>query len=209
MASSLTGLMRQLTWADFAMRQGSEPPAGTPATAAFTDPGSTVSPIAFSPVKDGPRGSIELKDNLQVSVFMKPTSFKMSWLADRSTGFQTDLLNHEQGHYTILALLARDYFVDMMLLKGKIFATDKEATDAVEAIRKGSLAKNKAIQALYDHDVHPEQAQGLSRGPKQQEWDKIFRAAFTNPRASGTTTPDGTPHKARLVVVIRASGRTI
>ena len=133
----------------------------------------------------------------------------MSWLASEPAGFQADLLNHEQGHYWITALLARDLFVDMMLQKSEVYADNAAGMAAFNAIKAESVNKNQAIQDMYDREVHPEQAQGLSRGPIQQQWDSIVRAAFTNPRASGTTTPDGTPHKDPLVVVIRASGRTI
>jgi hypothetical protein len=209
MASSLTGLMRQLTWADFATRRGPAPSAGSSATAAFTDARFRLSGLAFRHDPAEARGTVSLVDSLHIAISLHANSFKMNWLASQPAGFQADLLNHEQGHYWVTALLARDLFVDMMLQKSATFADNTAGMAAFNGIKAGSVDKNQAIQDLYDHEVHPEQAQGLSRGPIQQQWDAIFRAAFTNPRASGTTTPDGTPHKARLVVVIRASGRTI
>jgi hypothetical protein len=209
MASSLTGLMRQLTWADFATRRGPAPSAGSSATAAFTDARFRLSGLAFRHDPAEARGTVSLVDSLHIAISLHANSFKMNWLASQPAGFQADLLNHEQGHYWITALLARDLFVDMMLEKSEVYANDAAGMAAFNAIKADSVDKNQAIQDMYDREVHPEQAQSLSRGPIQQQWDTIFRSAFTNPRASGTTTPDGTPHKARLVVVIRASGRTI
>jgi len=209
MASSLTGLMRQLTWADFATRRGPAPSPGSSATAAFTDARFRLSGLAFRHDPAQAHGTVSLVDSLHIAISLHATSFKMNWLASQPAGFQADLLNHEQGHYWVTALLARDLFVDMMLQKSEVYADNAAGTAAFNAIKAGSVDKIQAIQDMYDREVHPEQAQGLSRGPIQQQWDAIFRAAFTNPRASGTTTPDGTPHKARLVVAIRASGRSI
>ncbi len=209
MTSSLTGLMRQLTWADFAVRRGQPPSAGGSTTAAFTDSRYSLSGLAFRHDAAQPRGTVSLVDSLHIAITLHANSYKMNWLASETSAFQRDLLNHEQGHYWVTALLARDLFVDMMLQKSEAYANNAAGMAAFNAIKADSVDKNQAIQNLYDADVHPEQAQGLSRGPKQQQWDAIFRAAFTNPRASGTTTPDGTPHKARLVVAIRASGRSI
>ena len=209
MASSLTGLMRQLTWADFATRRGPAPRAGVLMTAAVTEARLRLSGLAFRHDPAQARGTVSLVDSLHIAISLHASSFKMDWLASQPAGFQADLLNHEQGHYWITALLARDLFVDMMLQQSEVYASDAAGMAAFNAIKADSVDKIQAIQDMYDREVHPEQAQGLSRGPIQQQWDTIFRSAFTNPRASGTTTPDGTPHKARLVVVIRASGRTI
>ena len=133
----------------------------------------------------------------------------MSWLFGRSQQFQTDMLNHEQGHYNITALVSRDFFIDMMLLKAQTFATAQAGLAAARQIQLASVDKIRTIQQLYDREVHPEQNSGQSRGPKQQAWDGFIQAAFTNSRSSGTQAPDGTVHKVRLIDTLTQGGRQI
>lgn len=119
------------------------------------------------------------------------------------------MLNHEQGHYNITALVSRDYFIDVMLLKLQTFATAQAGITAVQQIKQQSLDKIGKIQQLYDREVHPEQNAGQSRGPIQQSWDRFIQTAFTQARSTGTQAPGGIPHKVRLVDVLTQNGKPI
>jgi hypothetical protein len=141
--------------------------------------------------------------------FTRDQSFVMKWVFDDSQQFQNDLLNHEQGHYNISALLARDCFVDVMLLKLLTFRTVEDGTAKVHQIKQGSLHKARAINDLYDKEIHPEQRSGNSRGPIQQSWDSFIQSAFTKARSTGTQSVDGIPHRVRLVDVLIQNGKRI
>jgi hypothetical protein len=174
MSSKLNGLERQLTWKDYPRKRGTAPGPNQVRTGAYTYSG--VSPISVHFTKRG--GHFELVDNVTVSItFNAHRSWMMDWVLTEPDPFASDLLNHEQGHYTITALIARDYFVDVMLLQDQTFATDHDGHNAERKIRKTTLDKMSTVQNLYDSEVHPEQGRGVSRGPIQQAWDGFFETA--------------------------------
>lgn len=211
MASSMTGLFKTLSFSEFPTpRQGNPPGPGQHATAALTHSGFSSTGPSIQQVGGSRPATFRIQDNMTVTItFNRNQSFVMQWALNRPAPFPADLLNHEQGHYNITALLARDFFVDVMLLKSQTFASLQAAQAAITAARTNSVNKMGAAQTLYDNEVHPEQDQGRSRGPIQQAWDTIIRNAFNNPRTPASSAPDGTPHKIRLVDAIRAAGRTI
>jgi hypothetical protein len=176
MSSKLNGLERQLTWRDYSTRHGAAPGPNQVRTGAQTGSGFRSTGIHFAQPRRG--GNFELVDNITVSItFDAHQSWMMDWVLTQPDPFATDLLNHEQGHYTITALIARDYFVDIMLLKDQTFATNQDGLNAERKISKATLDKMSAVQSLYDAEVHPEQGRGLSRGPDQQAWDGFFETA--------------------------------
>ena len=210
MASSLSGLIRTLIWSDFPHRQGTAPTAGHSATAAFTSSSFQASGASFHSVAGSHPAHFQLVDNISLTVkFNGHQSFVMSWLFSRPQQFQTDMLNHEQQHYNITALVSRDFFVDVMLLKHQNFANARAGISAVRLIRQRSLNKIGNIQTLYDQEVHPEQNSGQSRGPIQQNWDRFVQTAFTQARSPASQAPDGTSHKVRLVEVLTQNGKVI
>lgn len=211
MASTLTGLFRTLAWSDFPPpRAGAAPGPGQHATAAMTHSGASFGGVHFGHRAGTRPPRFSLRDTLSVrATFTKASSFVMAWLFTRSQTDQDDLLHHEQGHYDISALLARDFFVEMMLIKGDSFPSGEAGLRQMRAIKATTLDKMAAIQKLYDDEVHPQQQAGQSRGPAQVTWDGIMRDAFTRPRDSGTTDPSGVPHKERLVHALSRSGRVV
>ena len=123
MASSLSGLILTLAWSNFPQRQGREPSPGQSATAAETRSAFSIGGISVQPVAGSSPVEFALADSLAVRVtFVRGQSHVMSWVFNRSSQFQADMLNHEQGHYNITALISRDFFVDTMLLKPQTFA---------------------------------------------------------------------------------------
>jgi hypothetical protein len=174
MSSNLSGLDRQLAWSEYPTKRGAAPSAGQSRTAAMTFSGMQSSAVRFA----NRGGHFELVDDVRVSItFDGRQSWVMSWALTEATPFPTDLLNHEQGHYTITALIARDFFTDVMLLKDQTFPTANAGNAAVAKIRNNTLNKLRAVQDLYDAEVHPEQDSGQSRGPKQKAWDGFFETA--------------------------------
>ena len=124
-----------------------------------------------------------------------------------SDKYQKDLLHHEQGHYEITSIICRDFFVDCMLLKGRTYAGEQDGKTAVGNIKAKTLDLIGQVHTRYDNDVHPEQDQGKSRGPKQLMWDGFFSGSKSKNRTSGTTDPSGTvTHKQRLLDLLSAAG---
>jgi hypothetical protein len=180
MASKIIDLDRQLTFAkDYPTRTGTPPQPGQSLTAALTSSGMQFTGVQFV----GSGGQFVLADNLNVQVtFTRSSSFVMNWALAKSAPFPDDLLNHEQGHFTVSALIARDFFADMMLLRDQTFASVSAGNSAVQSIKNNTINKMGAVQQLYDAEVHPEQDNGLSRGPKQKAWDGFFETAVTKYR---------------------------
>jgi hypothetical protein len=210
MPSSLSGLIRALAWTDFARRQGSAPRPGQPSTAANTHTSFSASGTSVQPVAGTRPSQFRLVDSIAVRVaFDRNQSFVMSWVFGRPSQFQADMLNHEQGHYNITALVSRDFFIDVMQLKAQTFANGQAGIGAVQHIQRQSLDKIRNIQQLYDREVHPEQNSGRSRGPIQQAWDSFIQSAFTQARSTGTQAPDGTIHKVRFIDVLTQGGKQV
>ena len=206
MASSLTGLIKKLEWTDFGTPRKSTPPVpGATATAAFTKAEPSFSGVNFNAVPGSKPAEFKLADTVAVSVILHSSRFVNSWVfTHMNKKFQDDLLHHEQGHYDIGALLARDFFVDLMLLKGKTYSSLAAAKADFDAIKKDSIDKQKAVEDLYDLET----SRGKLSGP-QKTWDGFIQSAFTTPRSSGTTDQSGKPHKMKLVRALRNAGKTI
>ncbi|MEQ1907995.1 MAG: hypothetical protein ABMA15_04185 [Vicinamibacterales bacterium] len=210
MPSSFTGLIRTLAWSDFPTRKANPPGPGASRTAANTATDIPAVNVAFQPIKGTRPAKLGLVDNVHVSVTLDAKkSFVFSWVFSESQQVQDDLLNHEQGHYNLSALVARDFFVDLMLLKPQTFATGQGGINAYQKIYDHSLKKLAKIHKLYDDDVHPEQSSGKSRGPAQRIWDGYIATAFTQARSSGTQAPDGALHKTRLIEVLTQNQKSI
>jgi hypothetical protein len=205
MPSRLNGLINQLAWNIFPRRRGTTPAAGQTGTAAQTDVSITVHGISFHPIRGSRPARFQLVDNITVTIsFNARQSFVMDWVFQRPQNFQNDLLSHEQGHYNISALIARDFFIEVMQQKSQSFQNAHEGINAVNQIRAGSLAKIQDVNNLYDSDT----SNGLN-ATGQAQWDGFIRSAFTQPRSTGDQSPDGIPYKTRLIDVLRAGGKQV
>jgi hypothetical protein len=208
MASTLNGLFLSLAWPNFPTRQGNAPGPGETAHAAFTSASANFSGPSFVPIAGSRPAQFNIGDDLNVRItFNHNNSFVMSWVLNGPQQDQDDMLNHEQGHYDITALVGRDFFVDVMLLKSQTFASSRAAGDAVALVQGQSLGVIQRIQRLYDRDVQSEQDANNWRGPNQQVWDRFIQTALTQARSTGTTAPDGTPHRVRLIDVLAQNGK--
>ena len=200
MASSLTGRDKKLTWADFGTPVvKTKPPPGGTATAAHTE---VKYPITYGWASSGK--SFSLSDNVTVAIQLdKGKTWVANWVFNEPQQFQDDLLNHEQGHYAIAALLARDMFIEVMQLKGRTFSSKADLDKAV-----GDIVKAHRSQPVHDkYDEVSETNHGLNP-PQQKAWDALFQKAWTTPRSPAVTAPDGAVYKARLLDVLKAAGKS-
>jgi hypothetical protein len=210
MPSALFGLFKPLTWGNFKGR----PPAGTP-WAAMTASNFTVTPGAFEPVGR----KFRMRDELKVTVSFDENT---SWRIDMSqwpASLEKELLEHEQGHYDITALVARDLFITLMKFKNSEYASQAEGLknirDFERIYRENHL---KRIQKAYDDDTGHSQANVFTpstnmftppvptKSSTQTKWEGLIAKAFTTPRVPAESAPDGTPYKAELVKVLVDAG---
>jgi len=123
------------------------------------------------------------------------------------------LLDHEQGHYDITALMARDCFIDLMQLKAKTFSSQAEGRQAAKDIEAEYQGKLKLVQKTYDNDTNhgawvttssmvvPEHKETF-----QTKWEMFITRARTLERSPPISAPDGATYKRRLLDVLDDGG---
>lgn len=201
MASSLSGLRKTLTWAQFRTKKQPKPEPGESGTAAFTHAAYSISGFQSVPVAGKRPAQFRLKDDIAVNVTLKSDSWVASWVADgsMSSAERSRLLKHEQGHYDIVALLARDLFNEITSIKGSSYASPDEPVDAVTAILDAYGPRFQELQDLYDDKTD----HGINRD-EQTRWNGLIGRAFTEHRLGGEMAPAGrTPQPTPLVDVLK------
>jgi Bacterial protein of unknown function (DUF922) len=203
MPSQLIGLMRRLTWDDFTREEDVPPPGpGESAQAAATKTDVPDIAVSFRTVLGSVPPKVRIDDNLTVKiVFDAKASWRAVWVKDRPQAERDWLLQHEQGHYNIAALMARDFFLDVMPLKGKVYGKQKDALDEISKLKSSTLSKIDPLQTRYDDDTKHGSDQAV-----QNRWTGMINTAFTSTRTPPATAADGVPLKARLLDVLRAGG---
>ena len=204
MSSKLNGLIRPLKWGDFGTpRSKPGPKPGGFAVGAFTNavyggPSWSIDPVAGTkPVE------FELKDNMTVTISLKSTSWVASWVFKQPKSFQDSLLEHEQGHYDITALIARDMFIELMQLKLLRFKTAAEGEKAIKEITKRH--SSAVIQSInYKYDSTAETNHGWNP-TAQQRWNGYIQEAFTKERTPRVQAPDGTVCKIPFLEVLKGA----
>jgi hypothetical protein len=199
MPSRLSGLTKTLAWTDFGNPvPKTAPAAGATSIAAHTE---TIAPLNYGWASSGKK--VSLQDNVTVSIqFVASKSWVADWAMQKSQQFQDDLLNHEQGHYDITALMARDLFIEIMQLKGQTFANKNELDKAI-----ADLVTEYAFQPVHNkYDEKSETNHGMN-APQQATWDALFQKARTMLRTPAESAPDGTPYKVRLLDALRQVGK--
>jgi hypothetical protein len=225
MPSQLIGLRKKLVWAAFTgnptaaelqkMQQIAAGANGTVGMAAIKSNftvkfgGKTPDDPVLTPVPGNPQ-SFVLGDDITVTVVFDATG---SWkrIDPLSLIGEQLLLDHEQGHYDITALMARDCFIDLMQLKAKTYSSLQEGQTAAKDVIKKYKDKLDPAQKAYDDDT----THGLwvtpTMGPERKEsfqakWEMFINRAFTQERTSGEVAPDGAAYKVRLLEVLAAGG---
>jgi hypothetical protein len=187
MPSKLVGLVKSLAWTDF---QGQPDPA-KPKIDAFTS-ATFVLPTVM-PQQSG--GTWQYGDNVTVTITMNNQRSWRRQQGSQGVPYWTDLLKHEQGHYDIVALIARDLFIDVMQLKGNTYATNADALNDLRPIINLYSGKQDKISKIYDS------TQQTNHGA-----NAMIRRAFTEPRNPAMSAPDGTPYKVKFLDVLGQNG---
>lgn len=202
MASKLVGLKKTLAWSNFVKKIENPPAPGTLVPGA-----ETLATVAFSH-KTAPTtasgSGYTLADSVTVTVSLDAKSWVKSWVLKKSAADQAALLKHEQGHYDIAALIARDYFIDIMALKGWEYTTQADVDTDYQALKTEMRTKTKDAQDLYETETKNGTVAGT-----QSAWNGYIQKAFTDVRASGGSAPDGATYKKTLLEILRAAGKQI
>ena len=203
--SQLNNITHQVTWAEFGNRKHDPmPAAGTVAPAAFTQPLIRTSGFQLAGIPGSKPPKARLKDTIVVGVSLDPVSWAQDWVFTLPRAKQDDLLNHERGHFSIGALLARDFYYDLLELRKKEYASPNEANSDFDKLRD---ARNAAFKAIVDkYDVETTHGGVASQ---QARWDGFFSSARTAIRVPAETGPDGAPLKIRLVDFLRQAGISV
>ncbi len=203
--SQLTNVDHKLDWSEFTTKKDDPmPPAGTVAPAAFTKPMINTQGfgIAGIPGSNPPKGQV--KDTINVSVALSPESWVEKWVFTLPQPKQDDLLNHEQGHFSVGALLARDFYYDLLKLRKKEYSSPTVSNADFDTLKKARDAAMVSIIKKYDDDT-----KHGTVADQQTRWDGFFKSATTQLRSPSETAPDGTPLKIRLVDLLKTFGITV
>jgi hypothetical protein len=219
MASQLSNLKTKLSLSDFKpdrqlKSEGSSKDGKLAATAvsfSTSFSGTTV------PKFDLVSGAHVLKDDVKVTItFDKNKSWVAQWILDLpdSDKRKQFLLDHEQGHYSLTALLARDFFIDLMQLKGQSFPDQNSGRAEVTALHTKYDTAVKKVDKKYDDETLHRAWEQLSFGPPrkpaaQTKWEGFISKAFTQERTPRTVAPDGVAYKIPLLDVLKQGGVSI
>jgi hypothetical protein len=174
---------RRLTFRDFLTVNRQPPAPGTTQIAAQTVVGHRRQPNTFNFersqfLKGGPFSMREDPNVIVVLQSRQPTMFVASWVFQRPQLFQNALLNHEQGHYEIGMLNAKDFFFELQRIQASGFTSARTGTAAMRNLQ-ATLGSAQPIHDKYDDDTNS----GL-RPARQAAWDAALSAArvtFTAP----------------------------
>lgn len=205
MPSQLIGLRRDLSWSNFQRQHSAAPGPGAFAIGAETHAGINHNSITskVEAVPGSAPSRYRVKDDITLTVTFGGDSWVEDWVMARDATFQDNMLNHEQGHYNIVALLARDTFIDLMQLKSQSFGSQRECAQAIVAAWTQGTSKAQAIQDLYD-DVNQSHHGADATG--QARWDGFLTTAFTQARVPPMNAPDGASYKVTLMSVLNGAG---
>jgi hypothetical protein len=209
MPSELKNLKVKLTWPDF---QGTKP-ANDPFLAATKSSFAGKFFGVSLPQFDNVQGSFKLKDEVVITItFDKTKSWKdIDNLGNTEQGF---LLDHEQGHYDLTALMARDVFIDIMQLKSKTWSAELTGRNEVVTLLNDAQAKLVKLQAAYESETQNGKWFQPTMGPPtkssdQTKWEGFIKKALTSDRAPLVEAPDGASYKLKILDVVAAGGVTI
>jgi hypothetical protein len=205
MPSKLVGLRRTLTWSDF---QGQPPPGATFVAATSAHVVFDPSPPPIEPTA----GGFRLADALTMRIEFRN---RLSWVLQ----LQQELLDHEQGHYDITALVSRDLFIRLMQQKPVVLPSRAAAARNIQDWVNIYLQKINKIQIAYDNDTGHSQANVFvastnsftpphQKGSPQVKWEDLIRRGFSDLRPSGETAldKDDTPYKVEIEDVLLQAG---
>jgi hypothetical protein len=195
-------LVRALSWGDFPHQDQSEPGPGD--TAHGAQIGVDINPAGFG-LDHPPGGGVRIRDTIQVTIrYRRDSSWVANWVFNRPQSYQDALLAHEQGHYNLVALLGRDFFLALMRLKANNYPTAAAAQADLTAASNSIAAKAQPLQDRYDDDT-----QNGTDATKQARWLSFINTSFTTPVNPPQTAADGASIKIPILTVLSQNGITI
>ncbi|MEZ0469737.1 hypothetical protein [Luteimonas salinilitoris] len=149
-------LNRVLRWDDFKRKKMAAPSAGQIVIAAQTAVGWTATPtnLKVKAVKGSKPTVYKLAQEPTTTVRLdEPEMWVASFVFDDWSEARRDaLLGHEQIHYLIGALSARDYARDFAAIAAKEYDSSADGIDDItQAMERNSEARAQALQDAYDH----------------------------------------------------------
>ena len=200
MSSNLTGLFLKLEWKDF---KGPVPASNPNNMSAMTASDFAPTGVATESVGSGATQSWRLGNNVTVTIkFDSSISWVLPSVASLNDTQKASLLNHEQGHYNITALLARDMFIELMQLKGVRLSSSSVVVDQAKAIFARYQKIAQPLQDLYDSSSQTNHGKDNA---KQLLWDGYINTAFTKARVPAVQAPDGKLYKEELLSILRTN----
>ena len=182
MASRLNNLFRVLSWSDFKRVASAAPGPGQSATAAHTSAGFSIAGgYRFDAVAGSKPVTYRLTDNVTMNIGLRTgESWAATWVFNRPQSEQDALLNHERGHYKIVALLARDFFWEIMALKPNVYPNSTDGVNEINQIQQGY--SGAIIQSVHDAYDDPQQVDHdpIANANAQAIWDGLFASAISN-----------------------------
>lgn len=163
---------KTLVWSDFKTENADEPDAGTSTNAAYTEVSYVVGALGYTYTS----GKYRWTADPTVTVALGGGSWVASFVAKRPPAQSNALLKHEQGHYMLTALFARDYYNELKALGTQGFDEEKAAKAAQAAIKaRYTSTIVKSFHAAYDKQV----TNPVSDAAVQTKWDTAIDAAKT------------------------------
>jgi Bacterial protein of unknown function (DUF922) len=209
MSSKLIGLIHKLEWKEFMGKPNQAEIAKLQKVAATS--GKTVGMAATRSTFDVSGSTTN--DDIVITAFFNPG---LSWkqINSLSASGAQFLLDHEQGHYDITALMARDCFIELMQLKSKTFPNAVAAQDEQNKIVADFQRKLNAIQDTYDFETNHGAWVSPARLPERKgtvqiQWEGFIQTAMTQERSPKETAPDGTTYKVPLLEVLDKKGNFV
>ena len=201
MSSKLTGLIYEVKWADFA---GPQPASNPDNMLAETKTDASKPFFSFTSEGKGAAKTWQLSDSIVINItIVSAKSWKVPSVDSMSEAEKKKLLNHEQGHYNLVALLARDMFIELMQVKAVRTATPQDGVKLCTDIQNRYTNITQPLQDLYDSKTETDHGRAAA---KQTKWDAFINTAFTKARVPQISAPDGKLYKEEILGVLRSNG---
>jgi len=171
----VTALTRKLKWDDFKKEDKAAPTPGVVATSAATHTELGIGPLGVQPVANSKPVKYKLDREPTVNVDFKDDSWVAKYVFDWDQDKQDALLDHEQLHYLISAISARDCLEQLKKLQQKTYSDSADAVSDVTEAQK--ILDVQDIQDKYDADT---KGQPSSFVTEQTKWATTIRASLTS-----------------------------
>jgi hypothetical protein len=147
-------------------------------------PANSVRDAFTSATGDPPKGIVFTSDANGKRV-LKASKFSVTLTMSKANSWvvtdkeSNSLLNHEQGHYNLTALSARDFLNDALALTAN---TNTELQAAYDALKLSCQSELSAMNKMYDDDPNCGTNHGKDAN-KQTQWDLRIKNAMNNSTA--------------------------